>query len=89
MGGQRVGGSKDASGGGRGRASILLFQEPVVAGSGLGVPKGGLVGKSFQLWTGNPWPSSRRDDTPRGPGLVPLRMLPLRKCSAALAFRSA
>lgn len=66
-----------------------LFQEPVVAGSGLGVPKSGLAGKSFQLRTGNPWPSSRRDDTPRGPGLVPLRMLSLRKCSAALAFRSA
>lgn len=55
----------------------------------LGVPKGGLVGKSFQLRTGNPGPWSRRDDTPRGPGLALLRMLSLRKCSAVLAFRSA
>ncbi|CAM9618287.1 unnamed protein product [Rangifer tarandus platyrhynchus] len=31
-----------------------LFQEPVVAGSGLGVPKSGLAGKSFQLRTGPP-----------------------------------
>lgn len=90
MGGERLGGSKDASGcGWGGWLCILLFQEPVVAGSGLRVPKGGLVGKSFQLRTGNPWPWSRRDDTPRGPVLVPLRMLSLRKCSAALALRSA
>lgn len=48
-----------------------------MAGAGLGVPKGGLVGKSFQLWPGNPGPWSWRDDTPLGPGLVPLRMLSL------------
>lgn len=83
------GGSKDVSAWGTAWAPPPLFQEPVVAGSGLGVPKSGLAGKSFQLRTGNPWPSSWRDDTPRGPGLVRLRMLSLRKCSAALAFRSA
>ena len=71
------GGSEEASWGGRGRAFILPFQEPMVAGAGLGLPKGGLVGKSFQLRTGNPGPWSWRDDTPRGPGLVPLRMLSL------------
>lgn len=42
-----------------------------------GVPKGCLAGKSFQLPTGNLEPWSQRDDTPRGPGLDPLRMLSL------------
>lgn len=69
------GGSEEASW--WGRAFVLLFQEPMVARAGLGVRKGGLVGKSFQLRTGNPGPWSRRDDTPQGPGLVPLRMLSL------------
>lgn len=69
--------SEEASWWGRGWAFVLLFQEPMVGWAWLGVPKGGLVGKSFQLRTGNPGPWSRRDDTPQGPGLVPLRMLAL------------
>ena len=89
MGGERVGDQRMSLPGGGPGPRTPLFQEPVVTGSGLGVPKSGLAGKSFQLRTGNPWPSSWRDDTPRGPGLVRLRMLSLRKCSAALAFRSA
>lgn len=42
----------------RGLGRILLFQEPSGgwgwAKTRAGVPKGGLVGKSFQLRTGNP-----------------------------------
>lgn len=43
---------------GGGWAASFSSKSPVVAGAGrgpwLGVPKGGLVGKSFQLRTGNP-----------------------------------
>lgn len=55
----------------------MPFQELAVAGAALGVPKGGRVGKSFQLRPGNPPTWCRRDDTPGGPGLVQRRMLVL------------
>lgn len=60
MGGESVVGDQRMSLPGEGLGPAPSFQEPVVTGSGLGVPKSGLAGKSFQLRTGNPWPSSRR-----------------------------
>lgn len=74
--GQRLGGvPQEFSLGGKEAGCILPFLELAVAA--LGVPKGGRVGKSFQLRPGNPPTWRRRDDTPGGPSLVQRRMLAL------------